>query len=186
MTKIKKSRPGVSGTRTAVETGTVCKTASNSISHDTTAAAGRQIQIKDFLLTGAENAIPRRHLRQLTGLSDRDLRRQIQAARLAGDPILSSTTAGGYYLPADNAELEHFVRSMRGRSREIEAVAAAVEGAEIGELVSIGLNYDPASRRFYKAGTGDPGKPYGWELTGEQTAVELPEGTPTPFDGRGT
>ena len=102
--------------------------------HSTTAAAGRQIQIKDFLLTGAENAVPRRHLRQLTGLSDRDLRRQIQEERLGGSPILSSTTTGGYYLPADNAELEHFVQSMKSRSREIEAVAAAVENRNIGKV----------------------------------------------------
>lgn len=123
----KESRPSVSGTRTATEAGTVCKTASSSVSYDTTAAAVRQTKISGFLLAGAENAIPRCHLRQLTGLSDRDLRRQIQAARLDGDPILSSTTTGGYYLPADNAELEHFVRSMQSRAKEIEAVAAAVE-----------------------------------------------------------
>lgn len=92
----------------------------------TTAAEVRQIQIKDFLLTGAENAVPRRHLRQLTSLSDRELRRRIQEARLAGCPILSDN-ASGYFLPSDEEEKQRFIRSMRSRAREIEAVAAAVE-----------------------------------------------------------
>lgn len=92
----------------------------------TTAVEVRQIQIKDFLLTGAKNAISRRHLRQLTSLSDRELRRRIQEARLAGCPILSDN-ASGYFLPSDEEEKQRFIRSMRSRAREIEAVAAAVE-----------------------------------------------------------
>ena len=103
----KKGRPSGYDTRTAMETAAFDRAA---ISYDdcTTTAAGRQIQIKDFLLIGSENAIPRRHLRQLTGLSDRDLRRRIQP--------------------------------MRGRAREIQAVAAA------GEAMGI-LNGAEKSRR---------------------------------------
>lgn len=124
----KESRPGVSGTETAAEMGAFGE-APISFDYHSTAAEGRQIQIKDYLLRGAENAVPRHHLRQLTHLSDRELRRRIQEERLAGTPILSSNDAGGYFLPENQAELEHFVRSMRSRSREIETVAAAVEGA---------------------------------------------------------
>nr|WP_325186467.1 hypothetical protein [uncultured Oscillibacter sp.] len=130
MKDIKKSRPGDCSTRTAAETGTACETASNSIFHDTTAAEVRQIQIAGFLLKGAENAVTRCHLRQLIGLSDRDLRRRIQEERLSGVPILSDSKSG-YYLPANDGERARFIRSMRGRAQEIEAVAAAVEGAEI-------------------------------------------------------
>lgn len=131
MKDIKKNRPGDCGTRTAAETGTSCETASNSAFYDTTAAEVRQMVISDFLLHGQENAIPRHHLRQLIGLSDRELRRRIQEERLSGVPILSDNTSG-YYLPADDLERARFIRSMRGRAKEIEAVAAAVEGAEIG------------------------------------------------------
>lgn len=127
----KESRPGDCGTRTADGTAAYGRAAVPDI-HSTTAAEGRQIQIKDYLLRGAENAVPRHHLRQLTHLSDRELRRRIQEERLLGTPILSSNDAGGYYLPENRAELEHFVRSMRSRAREVEAVAAAVEGADIG------------------------------------------------------
>lgn len=99
-----------------------------------TDGAGRQIQISGYLLAGAKNAIPRRHLQQLIGLSDRELRRRIQEARLAGCPILSDNQSG-YYLPADDLERTRFVRSMRSRAREIEAVAAAVEGTrEMSEI----------------------------------------------------
>lgn len=128
MRRKKESRPSGYDTRAAAETAAFGRAA---ISYDdcTTTAAGRQIQIKDFLLIGSENAIPRRHLRQLTGLSDRDLRRRIQRERMSGVPILADNSSG-YYLPADKTELDQFVRSMRGRAREIQAVAAAIEQAE--------------------------------------------------------
>lgn len=125
----KKSRPGDCSTRTAAETAAFGR-AAISCNDCTTSAAGRQIKIKDFLSHGVENGVPRRHLRQLTGLSDRDLRRRIQRERLSGIPILADNSSG-YYLPADRTELDQFVRSMRSRSREIAAVAAAVEGADV-------------------------------------------------------
>lgn len=62
--------------------------------HSTTAAEGRQIKISDYLAHGAESAIPRRHLRQLTGLSDRDLRRQIELERREGSAICSDNLTG--------------------------------------------------------------------------------------------
>ncbi len=54
----------------------------------------------------------------------------IQSERLRGIPILSDNISG-YYLAADVQEQEKFIRSMRGRAAEIEAVAAAVEKAVI-------------------------------------------------------
>lgn len=129
----KESRPGDCNTRTAEGTAAYGRAAVPDF-HSTTAAADRQIQIADFLLAGAENAIPRRHLLQLTGFSDRELRRRIQDERLAGVPILSDNQSG-YYLPADDGERARFIRSMRGRAQEIQAVAAAVEGP--GEMSEI-------------------------------------------------
>ena len=86
---------------------------------------------------------------------------------------------------ADNAFSLTRLYEQDAESRGFQTVLRVLKNRRYGELISIGLGYDPTSRRFYKAGTGEPGKPYGWELTGEQTAVELPKGTPTPFDGRG-
>lgn len=130
MKATKKSRPGVSSTRTAAETvaigvATVPKTDS------TTAATDRQIHISEFLQIGQQNAIPLRHLVQLTGMKSRALRRRIEAERRSGIPILSNCE-NGYFLPDSQVEVEQFVHSMRSRAREIEAVAAAVEKAGIG------------------------------------------------------
>lgn len=38
-----------------------------------------------------------------------------------------------------------------------------LKNRQFGELASIGLCYEPKSRRFYKSGTGTPYKRYGWE-----------------------
>lgn len=130
MTGKTKTRSGEATPKRA-QAGAGLSRSSTSTNYSTTSAAGRQIQIAGFLLKGAENAVPRRHLRQLVGLPDRELRRRIQEERLSGVPILSDSKSG-YYLPANDGERARFIRSMRGRAQEIEAVAAAVEGAEIG------------------------------------------------------
>ena len=78
---------------------------------------------------GADHAIPLRHLKETTGLPGRDLRRQIEAARLSGAPILSDEH--GYFLAKNQHEVARFVSSMRRRAKRIQAVAAAVEEAEI-------------------------------------------------------
>jgi len=62
----------------------------------------------------------------LTGWNERVVRRQIEAERRRGVPILSDNSRG-YFLPADEHERERFVRSMRHRAREISQVADAVE-----------------------------------------------------------
>ena len=57
MSTKKRARSSAATLKRALETGTVCETASNSISHDTTATAGRQFKIADLLSHGPENGI---------------------------------------------------------------------------------------------------------------------------------
>lgn len=83
----------------------------------------------DFLPVGETNAMTRRQLRVLTGLSDRKLRLQIAAERRAGSLILSSTESGGYYQPESREELHRFVCSMRSRASSIYDVLGAAESA---------------------------------------------------------
>ena len=130
MKDTKKSRPGVSSTRTAAEPGANNHENPESHLNSTTAAAVRQIKIKDFLLAGAENAIPRRHLRQLTGLSDRELRKRIELERREGAAICSDNLTG-YYLAGSEFEKRRFVNSMLHRAAEISKTAAAVGQAEV-------------------------------------------------------
>ncbi len=125
MNKNKKSRPGDCSTRTATENGTACETAHDSTQNDTTFHGGGQIQIADLLMHGADHALPLRQLKQMTGLPGRDLRRRIEAARIAGEPILSD--GNGYFLAENQHEVTQFVTSMNRRAKRIQAVAAAVE-----------------------------------------------------------
>lgn len=112
-----------------VEVGAGLSGATTSTIQSTTPTTSRQ-RISDFLGHGQNAAVPLRHLKDLAGLTGREVRRMIQAERLRGVPILSDNISG-YYLAADAHERERFIKSMRGRASEIEAVAAAVEKAVI-------------------------------------------------------
>lgn len=124
----KKSRPSDCSTRTAAEAGTIGKEPSGSYGHCNTNRGDGQIQIADFLGHGQENAVPLKHLTQLTGLRSRDLRRRIELERRSGALILSDNQHG-YYLADTPAEAKNFVRSMRHRAGEILRTALAVESA---------------------------------------------------------
>ena len=89
-----------------------------------------QILISDYLSTGQENAVPLRHLKNITGIDGRTVRRMIFEERLAGIPILADNQTG-YYLPATQEEKQRCVRSMKHRAREIERAAEAIEVAEV-------------------------------------------------------
>lgn len=128
----KKKPPTSAATLTgAVENGRVCETVQPSTSEHTTSPAENQpFRIADLLHPGAKNAISRRDLMALTGLSDRELRLMIEAERRKGTPILSDNIHG-YFLPGDSAERDRCVRSLRRRAKEIEVTATAIEHAEV-------------------------------------------------------
>jgi biotin operon repressor len=127
MSNTRKTRPGIAVPGRAVENGRVCKTVQSPTSEHTTSPAERQsFRIADLLHSGAENAISRRDLIALTGLSDRELRLMIENERRQGIPILSDNIHG-YFLPGDSAERDRCVRSLRRRAGEIMETAAAIE-----------------------------------------------------------
>lgn len=76
---------------------------------------------REMIPIGHTRAISRRGLCSLTGLSDREVRRQISALRAEKDPegmvIVSVSTGNGYYRTSDPDEIEHFVNEMRHRNR---------------------------------------------------------------------
>ncbi len=101
------------------------------------------ICLLEIIPVGEENAISRRELMRITGLSDRELRRQIEMERREGALILSSTASnsGGYFrnTPGDAVELRRFINSMsqRGKStfavlKEARKVLAELEGGTNG------------------------------------------------------
>ena len=132
MSHKKKKAPTSAATLTgAVENGRVCKTVQSPTSEHTTSPAENQpFRIADLLHPGAGNAVSRRDLMALTGLSDRELRLMIEAERRKGTPILSDNIHG-YFFPGDSAERDRCVRSLRRRAKEIESTAAAIERSEV-------------------------------------------------------
>ena len=128
----KKKAPTSAATLTgAVETEAASRQTTTSTNDSTIPAAENQpFRIADLLHPGARNAIPRRDLMAMTGLSDRELRLIIEAERRQGIPILSDNIHG-YFLPGDSAERDRCVRSLRRRAKEIEATARAIEHAEV-------------------------------------------------------
>lgn len=108
------------------EMGAELDRGTTSHAQDTTTAAGRQTKVSDLLGYGPDRGLTLSDLRRLTGLDPRTIRLMIRDERMAGALIISDNRSG-YYLADDAAEVKHFVRSMRCRVKEIEAVAAAVE-----------------------------------------------------------
>ena len=121
-----KSRPGASDTRTADGTA-ACGRATVPEIDCITGGAGRQMAIADLLPSGEQNAVPRAHLRKITGLNDRQLRKEIELERRQGLAICSNNLSG-YYMAADDGERKRFVNSMLHRAAEITRTAAAIEG----------------------------------------------------------
>ena len=80
--------------------------------------------IADLLRRGRSNAMPCRDLAALTGWTPREITRQIQRERAAGVPICAN--GNGYFLPADDAELDAYLRSLGHRLREVQRTQRAI------------------------------------------------------------
>lgn len=70
-------------------------------------------------------------------------------------------------------------------AKGFQTVLRTLKNRSYGSLASIGLDFEPNSRRFFKSGTGCSDWRYRWEDCGEQRFIELPQGEPMPFDGEG-
>lgn len=103
----------------------------NPYGQSNTQTKGRQFKIEALLMAGKENGLRLSDLVRVLDWPERDIRREIQAERLQGAPILSDNV-NGYYLPATPEDRAACVRSLRGRAREILDVANAIEAAEVG------------------------------------------------------
>ena len=127
MNEQRKTRPVGDATERAKETGSAMR--ADTTSHNYSSANQERKQegfIAQFLLAGAGQGLHLRDLVRITHLSEREVRKMIQAERLRGIPILSNCR-NGYFLPCGAAERAAFVRSMRCRADEIHRAADAVE-----------------------------------------------------------
>lgn len=111
----------------AKEPGAACRQTTNSVDKFIISTSlGQELHIADFLSHGPENGVTLRHLKTLTNLPGREIRRMIERERRSGCPIVSDCQRG-YWLAETQAEIETFCRSMRARAAEIQRTAAAVE-----------------------------------------------------------
>lgn len=76
---------------------------------------------------GQANAITRRELCLLTGLTDREVRRQIQALRAGGEIIINNQDGRGYYRTDDPAEIERYYRQEYSRAVTIIKTVNAIK-----------------------------------------------------------
>ena len=96
--------------------------------NDYTTKPGRFLFVFDLLHPGAENGTTLKELVNLTGLTDREVRRRIQSERKMGLLILSDNQ-NGYFLPETPDDIQRFARSMSRRAAEIARIARAAEAA---------------------------------------------------------
>lgn len=76
------------------------------------------MDILEYIPYGRENAIKRRTLRELLGVSDRIMRDLIADARKE-TPIVNMQDGTGYYRPKDKKELECYIYQEKARAEKI-------------------------------------------------------------------
>lgn len=93
------------------------------------------MELIELIPEGRENAISKAQLTEITGLSERSLRLVVAGERRRGRIILTDCSGTkGYYRPTSTSEVLRFIKSMRKRAREVNAVADAVERALMKEV----------------------------------------------------
>lgn len=73
------------------------------------------MDILQYIPHGKENAISRNELSRLLKLPDRKIRKLIEQKRIKGIPILSSSSARGYWISDDISEIQAFLQEFDHR-----------------------------------------------------------------------
>ena len=108
------------GAGTPARAGNKCRTQSDSITETKTC----QIRVSDYLRHGSENPTSRRELEKLLNWRDREVTRAIESERRHGIPIAAN--GRGYFLPANDFELDDYLRRLVHRENEIRKTRTAV------------------------------------------------------------
>ncbi len=74
-------------------------------------------RIYNLVPYGQGNAVSREYLTNMTGFSDRRVRRSIERLRVAGLLICSSSSFNGYWKPTKRAEVQQFIDEMDSRAK---------------------------------------------------------------------
>lgn len=86
------------------------------------------MDILKYIPIGMENAVERPFLCQMTGLSDRDMRKEIARVRRE-HPILNTQEGNGYYQPSlkDKEEVKRYINQ---ESKRAKSIFYALKGAK--------------------------------------------------------
>ena len=79
-----------------------------------------QINITDFIPFGRQNAVTRRRLAELTGLSDRIIRQKIEKARADGAVIINLQDGRGYFQSDNKNDIAAQKNMTAARIRALE------------------------------------------------------------------
>ena len=86
----------------------------------------KPLKITDYLSVGEENAVNCKQLAKYLGFNERDVTVCINIARKQGEFICSGIN--GFWLPADDRDIEQFVRGMQSRITDMQkAMKPAIE-----------------------------------------------------------
>ena len=77
------------------------------------------MNILDYIPYGKQNAVSRQELVTRTGMSDRAVRKAIQALREDGEIILSSSHGKGYWRSDDASEIGQYIAENKSRIRKL-------------------------------------------------------------------
>ncbi len=77
------------------------------------------MSICDYIGIGAANAVSKQDLCDMTGLSEREVRRRIAAERDKGVPIVSSSHSKGYYLAETQEDYNVLQREIMSRATKL-------------------------------------------------------------------
>lgn len=108
------------GAGTPARAGNKCRMQYDSITETNTC----QIRVSDYLHHGSENPTSRRELEKLLNWRDREVTRAIESERRHGIPIAAN--GRGYFLPANDIELDDYLRRLVHRENEIKKTRVAV------------------------------------------------------------
>ena len=81
--------------------------------------------LRAVLLEGEPNAQTAAEIASMLGITPREVTRQIEQARLMGEPICAGQA--GYFLPTSVEELRRYARAFDRRLRHIKNTRAALE-----------------------------------------------------------
>lgn len=90
--------------------------------------------IEKFIPTGDGIRVTRQELAALSGMKDRDIRREIERLRNNGIPIMSDSTKPGYWVADTQAEKVKTVRELRSRAFKLLKTAKIIEKTMAGQI----------------------------------------------------